>query len=99
MTDLRAVRGPVHDLPTRSKIPDQRAPPAQSPTRWSPIKLDAAGVDAAATLGIGLVISIVTRAVERVQRGSATCLTAINIAYDEEETRGFVKQRAAVPAA
>jgi membrane protein len=44
------------------------------------------------TLGIGLVISVVI-ALWSASAGVSNLLTAINVAYDEEEKRGFVKKR------
>ena len=44
------------------------------------------------TLGIGLILSIVI-ALWSASAGISNLLTAINIAYDEEEKRGFVKKR------
>ena len=44
------------------------------------------------TLGIGLIISIVI-ALWSASAGISNLLTAISIAYDEEEKRGFVKKR------
>jgi membrane protein len=44
------------------------------------------------TLGIGLIVSVVI-ALWSASAGISNLLTAINIAYDEEEKRGFVKKR------
>ena len=44
------------------------------------------------TLGIGLILSVVI-ALWSASAGISNLLTAINIAYDEEEKRGFVKKR------
>ncbi len=44
------------------------------------------------TLGIGLILSIVI-ALWSASAGISNLLTAINVAYDEEEKRGFVKKR------
>jgi membrane protein len=44
------------------------------------------------TLGIGLIISVVI-ALWSASAGVSNLLTAINVAYDEEEKRGFVKKR------
>ena len=44
------------------------------------------------TLGIGLILSILI-ALWSASAGMSNLLTAINIAYDEEEKRGFVKKR------
>jgi membrane protein len=44
-------------------------------------------------LGIGLVVSLLV-ALWSASTGTATLITAVNIAYDEEETRGFVRLRA-----
>jgi membrane protein len=44
------------------------------------------------TLGIGLIVSIVI-ALWSASAGVNNLLTAINVAYDEEEKRGFVKKR------
>jgi membrane protein len=44
------------------------------------------------TLGIGLIVSVVI-ALWSASAGVSNLLTAINVAYDEEEKRGFVKKR------
>jgi membrane protein len=44
------------------------------------------------TLGIGLILSVVI-ALWSASAGISNLLTAINVAYDEEEKRGFVKKR------
>ena len=44
------------------------------------------------TLGIGLILSIVI-ALWSASAGISNLLTAISVAYDEEEKRGFVKKR------
>lgn len=45
------------------------------------------------SLGVGLVVSLVL-ALWSASGGVGNLITAINLAYDEEETRGFVKRRA-----
>ena len=45
-----------------------------------------------ATLGLGLILSLVI-ALWSASAGTSNLLTAINVAYDEEEKRGFVKKR------
>ena len=45
------------------------------------------------SLGLGLVISVLL-ALWSASNGTGNLITAVNIAYDEEETRGFVKRKA-----
>ncbi len=56
-------------------------------------QLEAITTTSSGGLGLGLVISLVL-ALWSASGGVGNVMTAVNLAYDEEETRGFVKRRA-----
>ncbi len=56
-------------------------------------QLEALTSTSSGTLGVGLLISIAL-ALWSASGGVGNLMTAINVAYDEEETRGFVKRKA-----
>lgn len=56
-------------------------------------QLEALTTTSSSSLGLGLVISLVL-ALWSASGGVGNVMTAVNLAYDEEETRGFVKRKA-----
>ena len=56
-------------------------------------QLEALTTTSSSSLGLGLIISLVL-ALWSASGGVGNVMTAVNLAYDEEETRGFVKRKA-----
>ncbi|KAA1424295.1 YihY/virulence factor BrkB family protein [Nocardioides antri] len=56
-------------------------------------QLEAVAATSSGSLGLGLLVSLVL-ALWGASGGVGNLMTAINLAYDEEETRGFVKRKA-----